>query len=48
MFLDVAFADMKLHLSQKKRSHNERCSLFPEGVDKHDENKINELNQCVT
>ena len=39
-FLDVAFTDIETHLSQEKRSHNERCWLIHGVVVEHDENKI--------
>ena len=48
MFLDVASANNKPSFSQEKRSHNKRCRLIRKVVTEHDENKINELNQCLT
>ena len=47
-FLDVACAEMKSRFSQKKRAHYELCGLIPEVVVEHDDDKINELNQCLT
>ena len=47
-FLDVACAEMKSRFSQEMRAHYELCELTPEVVLEHDDDKINELNQCLT
>ena len=47
-FLDVAFSDLRSLFSQEKRSHYELCRLISEVVMEYFENKINQLNQCLT
>ena len=47
-FLDVACAEMKFRFSQEMRAHYELCGLIPEVVVEHDDDKIYELNQCLT
>lgn len=47
MFLDVAFSNRKPRFIQEKRSYYEHCRLVPQVVIEHDENKINELDQCL-
>ena len=48
LFLEVAFADMKSHFSQEKRSNYVRCRLIPKVVIGHNEKKTNQRNQCLT
>ena len=44
--VDVAFVDMKTHPNQEKRSHK-RFIFISKVVNENDENRINELIQCI-
>ena len=46
-FTDIAFGEMKTRFTTEKRSHCGSCKLDAEVAIEHDENKINEPNQCL-
>ena len=47
MLLDVAFTDMKLNFSHKKRSNQKSYMLITKVIVDHDRNKIKELTECL-